>query len=128
MILGDSLWQRRYGGNEAIINKSITLDGSSYTVVGVMPSGIYPVWPTTSGKISFDPNEQQFWTPMSFSAQWQNNRTAHVLGVLGRLKQNISVDQARAEMNTIGAQLEQAYAANKGEGIIVNAFERDGRE
>jgi putative ABC transport system permease protein len=122
VILGDNFWQRRYGGNAAILNQNITLDGSSYTVVGVMPSGIYPVWPTTSGKISFDPNEQQFWTPMSFSAQWQNNRNSHVLGVLGRLKQNITFDQARAEMNTIGARLEQAYAANKGEGIIVNPF------
>ena len=122
VILGENFWQRRYGGNEAIINQAIALDGSSYTVVGVMPNGIYPVWPTTSGKISFDPNEQQYWTPMSFSAQWQNNRSAHVLGVLGRLKQDITIDQARAEMNTVGARLEQAYATNKGEGIIVNAF------
>jgi len=122
VILGNSFWQTRYGGNESIIGKSITLDGSSYTIVGVMPAGIYPVWPTTSGKISFDPNEQQYWTPMSFSAQWQSNRNSHVLGVLGRLKQGITIDQARAEMNTIGARLEQAYAANKGEGIIVNAF------
>lgn len=122
VILGNSFWQRRYAGNEGIINKEITLDGASYTVVGVMPEGIYPVWPTTSGKISFDSNEQQFWTPMSFSAQWETNRTAHVLGVLGRLKPNVTLDQARTEMNTIGARLEQAYAANKGEGIIVNAF------
>jgi putative ABC transport system permease protein len=122
VILGQSFWQHRYGGNRAIINKAITLDGSSYTVVGVMPSDVFPVWPTTSGKISFDSNEQQYWTPMSFSAQWQSNRTAHVLGVLGRLKQNVTLEQARAEMNTIGARLEQAYAANKGEGIIVNQF------
>ena len=73
-----------------------------------MPSGIYPVWPTTSGKISFDPNEQQDWTPMAFSAQWQNNRNSHVLGVLGRLKPGVTIDQARTEMNTIGARLEQA--------------------
>lgn len=122
VILGNRFWQRRYGGSETIINKPITLDGSSYTVVGVMPAGIYPVWPTTSGKISFDPNEQQFWTPMSFSAPWQSNRNSHVLGVLGRLKPGITTDQAQAEMNTIGSRLEQAYAANKGEGIIVNAF------
>src|SRR6476659_9147660 len=122
VILGNSLWQSRYGGNQAIINKPITLDGSSYTVIGVMPAGIYPGWPTTAGKISFDPNQQQFWTPMSFSAQWKSNRTTHVLGVVGRLKQNIPLEQARAELNTIGARLEQAYPANKGEGIIANSF------
>ena len=122
VILGHSFWQRRYASDQNIIDKAITLDGASYTVVGVMPSGIYPVWPTTSGRISFDPNEQEFWTPMSFSAEWAGVRTAHVLGVVGRLKPGIAIEQAQAEMNTIGARLEKEYAANRGEGIIVNAF------
>src|ERR1043166_3599807 len=46
VILGHALWQRRFGGDKSIVNRSITLDGSSYTVVGVMPPGIYPVSPT----------------------------------------------------------------------------------
>ena len=122
VILGHDFWQRRYGGNRDIVTQAITLDGNSYTVVGVMPAGIFPVWATTSGKISFDSKEQQFWLPMSFNAQWAANRNSHVLGVVGRLKENVSIEQARAEMNTIGARLEQEYAANKGEGIIVNPF------
>ena len=44
---------------------------------------------------------------MSFSAQWAAVRTAHVLGVLGRLKPGITLEQARTEMNTIAARLEQ---------------------
>jgi putative ABC transport system permease protein len=122
VILGHDFWQRRYGGNAAVVNKAITLDGKSYTVVGVMPAGIFPVWATTAGKISFDSTEQQFWLPMSFNAQWAANRNSHVLGVVGRLKENVSIEQARAEMITISARLEQEYAANKGEGIIVNPF------
>jgi putative ABC transport system permease protein len=122
VILGHAFWQRRFGGDPAVINKTITLDGRAYTVTGVMPAGVYPAWPTTSGKISFDLNQEQFWTPMSFSAQWAAVRTAHVLGVVGRLKPGITVEQAQAEMNTIGARLEREYAENKGEGIIVNAF------
>ena len=122
VILGHGFWQRRYGSDQNILNKAITLDGTNYTVAGVMPRGIYPVWPTTSGRISFDENEQQFWTPMSFSPQWAGVRTSHVLGVVGRLRKGITVEQAQSEMNTIGARLEQEYAANKGEGIIVNAF------
>ena len=122
VILGHAFWQRRYGGDQGILNKAITLDGSSYTVIGVMPSGIYPVWPSTSGRISFDQNEEEFWVPMSFTAQWAGVRKAHVLGVLGRLKQGITIEQARAEMNTIGAQLAQEHPDNKGEGVIVNAF------
>jgi len=122
VILGHAFWQRRYGGDPGVINKAITLDGNSYTVTGVMPPGIYPVWPTTSGHISFNENEQQFWTPMSFTSQWAAVRTAHVLGVVARLKPGVSLDQAQAEMNTINARLEQEYAANNGEGIIVNPF------
>jgi putative ABC transport system permease protein len=122
VILAHAFWQRRYGGDQKIINKAITLNGTSYTVTGVMPPGIYPVWPTTSGQISFDQNRQEFWTPMSFTAQWAAVRTAHVLGVVGRLKPGVTVEQAQAEMNTIGARLAQEYAVNKGEGIIVNPF------
>jgi len=122
VILGHAFWQRRFGGDPGIINQAITLDGNSYTVTGVMPPGIYPVWPTTSGHISFNENEQQFWVPMAFTAQWAAVRTAHVLGVVGRLKPGVSLAQAQAEMNTINARLEQEYAANKGEGIIVNPF------
>ena len=59
---------------------------------------------------------------MSFSAQWAGARSAHVLGVVGRLKPRITIEQAVAEMNTIGARLEQEYPANKGEGIIVKPF------
>ncbi len=65
VILAHAFWQRRFGGDQKIINKAITLNGTSYTVTGVMPPGIYPVWPTTSGQISFDQSQQQFWTPMS---------------------------------------------------------------
>jgi putative ABC transport system permease protein len=122
VILGHGFWQRRFGGDSKIINTAITLDGASYTVTGVMPPGIYPVWPTVSGRISFDQNEAQFWIPMSFNAQWAAVRTAHVLGVVGRLKSGVTIEQARAEMNTIGARLEQEYVANKGEGILVNQF------
>ena len=122
VILSHGFWQRRFGGDPKIINKAITLDGSSYTVTGVMPPGIYPVSPTISGRISFDQNAQQYWTPMSFTAQWAAVRTAHVLGVVGRLKPGVTIEQARVEMDTIGARLEQEYAANKGEGIIVNQF------
>lgn len=122
VILGYSLWQRRFGGDENIVGKTITLDGDIYQIVGVMGPGTYPARPTTSGQISFDEQAQQYWHPMSFTAGWAAVRTAHVFGVLGRLKPNVSLEQAQAEMNTIGARLEQQYPANKGEGIIVNAI------
>lgn len=122
VILGNAFWRSHYGGDRTIINKTITLDGRSFTVTGVMPPGIYPVWPTTEGRISFDESHQQFWLPMAYNSRFAANRTAHALGVVGRLKAGITFAQAQAEMNTIAARLEQEHAENKGERIIVNPF------
>lgn len=122
VILGNAFWRSYYGGDRKIINKTIRLDGLSFTVIGVMPPGIYPVWPTPDGRISFDENQQQFWWPMAYNSRFAANRTAHVLGVVGRLKAGITFAQAQAEMNTIGTRLEQEHAENKGKGILVNPF------
>ena len=122
VILGHAFWQRRYGGDQTVINKSITLNGSPYIVIGVMPPGIYPARPTPSGRISFEQNEEQFWKPMSFTPQWAAVRTAHVLGAVGRLKSGVTVAQAQAEMDTIAGRLAQEYSVNKNEGIIVSPF------
>ena len=122
VILGNAFWKRRYAGDPNVVNRKIMLDGNGYTVVGVMPPGLYPMRPLTTGQIDFDESGQEYWTPMSFAPQWAAVRSAHVLGVIGRLKPGVTLDQATAEMNAIGARLEQEYAANKGEGIIVNPF------
>jgi len=122
VILDHALWQRRYGGDRNIINRNITLDNTSYTVVGVMPRGLYPVSPLNPGRLTFDEQEQNYWLPMSFTAEWAAARSAHVLGVVARLKQGVSKEQATAEMNAIGARLEKEYPANRGEGILVSPF------
>ena len=122
VVLGNSFWKRRYAADPSVINRKLTLDGNSYTVVGVMPPGLFPMRPMTTGHIDFDESGQQYWLPMSFTPQWAGVRSAHVLGVVGRLKPGVMLDQAVAEMNAIGARLEQEYPANKGEGIIVNSF------
>jgi putative ABC transport system permease protein len=122
VILGYGLWQRRFGGDRNIINRNITLDGAGYTVVGVMPPGIYPVSPQTAGRLVFDEQQQNFWIPMSFTAGWASVRAAHVLGVVARLKPGVTIQQAQTEMDTIGARLEKEYTANRGEGIIVSPF------
>ncbi len=122
VILAHNLWQRRFGGDQSVLNRTISLDGSNYTVVGVMPRGLYPARPLTTGQLDFDESGQQYWLPMSFDPNWAAVRSAHVLGVVGRLKPGVTLDQAAAEMNAIAARLEQEYASNKGKGIIVNPF------
>lgn len=122
VILGHNLWQRRYGGDKNIINRPVVLDGSTCTVVGVMPPGLYPSRPTTAGRIDFDESGQEFWKPMSYIVHFAQLRGAHIFGVLARLKPGVTIDQATAEMNTIGARLAQEHPENKDEGIIVSQF------
>ena len=125
VILAQGLWQRRFGGDKNILNRTITLDGNNYTVVGVMPRGLYPARPLTTGHIDFEETGQQYWTPMSFEPFWAAVRSAHVLGVVGRLKPGVTLDQAGAEMNAIAARLEQEYPTNKGKTVIVNPFRNE---
>ena len=122
VILGYGLWQRRYGGDRNIVNRTVTLDGNSYTVIGVMPQGLYPARPSTAGRIEFDEHSQEYWRPMSYFSYFASLRTAHILGVVARMKPGVTIEQAKADMNTIGARLAQEYNENKGEGIIVNPF------
>ena len=87
-----------------------------------MPPGLYPARPTTAGRIDFDETGQDFWRPMSYIVHFAALRSAHIFGVVARLKPEVTFAQATAEMNTIGARLAQEHAENKDEGIIVNRF------
>jgi putative ABC transport system permease protein len=120
VVLGHDLWARRFGSDPDIAGRPITLDGRSYTVIGVMPAGVYPTWPTAAGRVSFDPKNAQFWIPMSFDAEWAANRRTHVLGVVGRLRPGVPLEQASVELRTIARRLEQENPENKGAGIAID--------
>ena len=115
VVISHGLWQRRFGGDPKIIDRQITLDGQSHTVVGVMRP-----------KFNFPPNSGDIWKPLSFDAEQQRDRGSHFLRVLGRLKEGVTPERAEAELQTIGRQLEQQYpATNAGrdfrpESIITN--------
>ena len=107
-IINHSLWQRQFGGDPNIIGRALTLDGKPFNVVGVMPAGFqFPIeaetveiWVTSSidGEKT-DPKEQ---------AQ-NEQRGSHFLQAVGRLKPNIKIEQAQAEMSLIAGKLEQQY-------------------
>jgi putative ABC transport system permease protein len=98
VILSHGFWQSRFGGDSKIIDQAITLDGQSYTVIGVMPPTFY-----------FIERANQLWTPMAFTAQQAQNRGGHSLAAIGLLKQESSLEQTRAEMTGIGARLAAQY-------------------
>src|SRR5439155_18380931 len=95
-----SLWQTRFGGDAAILNQSITLDGHPYTVIGIMPPGF-----------AF-PNELSVWVPvgpLSAGADWQNRGNHPGLYGVARLKPGVTLEQARAAMDSIAVRLEEQY-------------------
>jgi putative ABC transport system permease protein len=93
VILSYGAWQRRFSGDPSIINRAVSIDGDSCTVVGVMPDGF-----------NF-PNEAEVWLPLGLSAKRDNA----FLRVIARLQTNVSEAQAQAEMATIASRLEQEF-------------------
>ncbi|HEV2801961.1 MAG TPA: ABC transporter permease [Pyrinomonadaceae bacterium] len=98
VVLSHGLWQRRFGGDEKIVGGQLSLNGESYTVVGVMPP-----------HFQFPTREDELWAPIGFTPQEAANRGRHYLQVFARLKSGVSLEQAQAEISTIAVRLQQQY-------------------
>ncbi|MEW6210127.1 MAG: ABC transporter permease, partial [Acidobacteriota bacterium] len=111
VVLSDQLWKRRFGGDPSIIGQTLTLDGQSYTVIGVMPPAFqFPFFWATG---------VEMWTPLKLDAADQN-RYARFLRVFARLKKDSNVERAQTEMSAIAAQLAEAYPeTNTGIGVTI---------
>ena len=98
-ILSYTLWQRRFGGASDVLGKSLTLDAQPYTVVGVLPPG-FQFFQPADVFLPFHP----------WARTLPDDRNWHP-GILpvARLKPGVSIEQARAEMQTISKRLEQQY-------------------
>jgi putative ABC transport system permease protein len=113
VVLSYPLWQRRFGGDPGIIGQSLTLNGESYVVVGVMPA-----------RFQFPSSDDQAWVPIALTQQDAGNRNRHYLQVLGRLKPGVSLTQAQSEMSTIAARLQQQYPQSNAElGAVVQPLQ-----
>ncbi len=108
-VLSYGLWQRRYGGDPALVGKQISLDGESYTVVGVMPAGFSDLY------TSYFAVNAQVW--VSGLDLRPNGRTNHAYMALTRLKPGVTLAQAQAEMDAIARGIEQQDPENKGWGV-----------
>jgi predicted permease len=100
VVLSNRLWQRRFNGDPGVIGKPIVLNGEAYAVVGVMPPGFKfaPFWATRA----------ELWVPDDFSEGFQN-RGGNSLRVFARLKPDVTLEQARAEVTTVTGRLERQY-------------------
>src|SRR5499426_555078 len=103
VVLSHGFWQRRFGGDPGIVNKSIMLNDESYTVVGIMPPSFQ--FGRELGQVV------DLWTPIAFTPQQlsYNNLTNEFLFVFARLKPGVTIGQAQAELDTIADNLRRQY-------------------
>ena len=122
-VLSHALWQGRFGGDPDIVGKVITMDGLDVQVVGVMPRISIPI-----GGSAFhlpSPDTPLFWIPLDYTLDWVSDIGAHVMGVVARMGDGVSLPQAQSEMSTLAAAL--AEESNQpGQGVIVRSLREQG--
>lgn len=115
-ILGDGFWKRKFASSTDVLGKSITLNGKSYTIIGVAPSRISGLSPSDV----YVPIGQ--WTDPTFL----DRRVSMGMNSIGRVKAGVSFEQANADMNAIANSLALAYPdANKGSSISIVPLKQD---
>lgn len=110
VLLTYSTWQKRFGGSQDILGRSLTLDDTAYTVIGVLPREFH-----------FAPRgAAEFWTTLHDPNNCEKRRSCHNLFAIARLNDGVSVQSALANMKSIAAQLEKQYPdSNLGQGALV---------
>ena len=107
-IITHSLWQRRFGGDPHVLNKTITTNAVVRTIVGVMPE-----------HFNF-PKGGEVYAPLAITPQMMKNRRTHTYYVVGRLKPGVAIASVQSEIDNITARLQQQYPEdNTGWGATV---------
>ncbi len=94
-IVGFDLWQQRFGGDAALVGRTAMIEGEPYIIVGIMPRG-------------FDfPTDVQLWVPLVFGPDdlSPNQRGAHYVSAVGRLKAGVTPEQAQGDLEAIERRL-----------------------
>jgi len=117
VVLSGGVWKRRFGSAADVIGTSLILNGTSYTVVGVIPASF-----------TFYGQERDVYTPIG---QWKDpsfrdRRISVSARVIGRMKPNIAVTEAQADMGVVARSLAAAYPiANRNSGIKLVPMKQD---
>ena len=113
-VLSNAFWKEKFGGRADALGASLLLDGETYTVIGVMPA-----WFSQPGKADV-------WIPRDASPDKVNGRGSHYLRAVGRLKDGVTVAQAKADLQGIaGGIAKQFPKTNTGETAIVVPLHTD---
>jgi putative ABC transport system permease protein len=115
VVLSDALWQRRFNRDPSIVNRAITLNGESFTVIGVMPRGFF-----------FPEREIELWKPWAMEPEQKAGRGDHYLRLVARLKPGATVARANADLTAIAQRLSAEYPrTNEGLGFVAHSLHQD---
>lgn len=109
VLISYNFWQRKLSNLADPQGQTLTLDGRTYTIVGVMPEGFQ--FPGGSGTVLriFTPAPAELWTPLTLDSDELRQRSSHYLNVIARLKPGTSLAQANSEMDAIQQRIESLY-------------------
>jgi putative ABC transport system permease protein len=109
VVLSHAFWQNQFGGDPAVVGRTLLLDGKPTTVIGILPKGS-----------AFDRGWPQIWRPLAFAPE-NRTRNFHWMGAVAKLKPGVTLEQARANMDTIGGRIAKDFPeSNKGWGVAVD--------
>ena len=117
MVISHGLWQRQFGGATDAIGKTITYNGASWTVIGVMPA-----WFDFYGRTNIN---NDIFVPLGYlnSLEFMQDRKSHTVRVTARMKPGVTIEQARSELNALSARMATQYpASNTGIGAATRSF------
>jgi predicted permease len=115
VVISHALWRRRYGADPAILGRTMLMSGSRYEIIGVAPRSFV-----------FRDRDIDYWIPMRLPPQQANTRDSHFLNVVARLKPDVSIEMANADMQSIARLLSQQFPdTNRDTGAFVVSIRND---
>jgi putative ABC transport system permease protein len=112
VLISERLWRRRFNSNPQLVGTQVSINGRSFTVVGIMPANFefpLPLFGVQGGTFA---ERADMWKPIAFTKNELESRGSRSYGVIGRLKPGVTIAQAQAEANTIVANWHPLFPDN----------------
>ena len=115
VVLSDGFWNRRFAGDAGLVGRTITLNNTKHSVIGIMPPGFdFPI----------QSSHNDFWIPLVWSPDEEQSRGSHWLQVVARLRPGVDSSAATAQMGAIAGRLAREFPdAQKDRGIQINSLQ-----
>ena len=110
VILSNGFWKRRFGSDPSVVGRSLTLNGNSFTIVGVMAADFVfnkEIMPAVNGIQNVD-----FLLPLALNETARTNRGGEDFNIFAKLKPGVTMERAQTDMNVLAARMKKDYPQN----------------